>query len=72
MEINDEEGDVMSRRKPVKIGCDYLRGPGWEIVCKTREECERMKCDDPVLTRLGFHACVFEAPNYFRVSFGRR
>lgn len=61
-------------KKPVKCGEDFVRDAEWRPVVRDRAGAaavgRRIMPDD--LKALGFGVAVFEADDYFRVSFGRK
>jgi hypothetical protein len=61
-------------KKPVKYGEDFVRDANWQPITRTRTGAERlgMKLMPPDLKRLGFSVSVFEADEYFRISYGRK
>lgn len=61
-------------RKPVKCGEDFLRDADWRPVVRDRAGAaavgrRTMPAD---LKALGFGVAVFDAGDYFRISFGRK
>ena len=61
-------------RKPVKCGEDFIRDSGWRSVVRNRAGAEAVgRRAMPVdLKALGFGVAVFDAGDYFRISFGRK
>ena len=62
-------------RKPVKCGLDFVRGGAdWQPMIRSRSGAEALgrKIMPSDLKALGFGVAVFEADDYFRISFGRK
>jgi hypothetical protein len=61
-------------KKPVKCGCDFVRGPDWNPVVRTRlgAAAMGMRTMPEDLRRLGFGVSVCDCGDYFRISYGRK
>ena len=60
--------------KPVKCGEDFVRDNQWSPVVRDRDGTLSLgrKIMPPDLKGMGFGVAVFEADDYFRISFGRK
>lgn len=61
-------------RKPVKCGEDFVRDASWQPMVRTREGAvtlgrRTMSAD---LKGMGFGVSVFDAGDYYRISYGRK
>ncbi len=61
-------------KKPVKCGEDFVRDDQWRPVVRDRQGAVNLgrKLIPADLLVLGFGVSVFEADDYFRISFGRK
>ena len=61
-------------RKPVKCGEDFVRDANWQPMVRTRDGAEALgrKTMPDDLKALGFGVAVFDAGDYYRISFGRK
>lgn len=61
-------------KKPVKYGEDFIRDANWQPIQRTKEGAVRlgMRLMPDDLKRLGFGVSVFEADEYYRISYGRK
>jgi len=61
-------------KKPVKCGEDFVRDGQWHPVVRDRQGVENLgrRLIPADLLKLGFGVAVFEADDYYRVSFGRK
>lgn len=59
--------------KKVKYGEDFIRDRNWKPVTRTKAGAERLgkKLMPADLKRLGFGVSVFDAGDYYRISYGR-
>ena len=64
----------MKIKKPVKCGEDFVRDDQWRPVVRDRQGAEAIgrRLIPADLLRFGFGVSVFEADDYFRISFGRK
>lgn len=64
---------MKNERKPVKEGLDFVRDANWNPIKRTRQGVialgKRIIPKD--LKAHGFVPCVWEGPDYFRLSFGK-
>ena len=61
-------------KKPIKCGLDFLRDAKWNPVVRDRLGAERLgfKMMSADLKVIGFGVSVFDAGDYYRISFGRK
>jgi len=61
-------------RKPVKCGLDFARNTDWSPVMRDIHGAESFgrKMMPSHLRSMGFGVAVFDAGEYFRISFGRK
>lgn len=63
---------MKAKRKPVVHGGDYIRDPCWRPIKATRLQAKRIgiKRMSEDLKRAGFECVVFDAGDYYRISYG--
>lgn len=61
-------------RKAIKCGEDFVRDEQWSPIVRNRKGVEALgrKIIPSDLKGMGFRVAVFEADDYFRISFGRK